>query len=120
MAKPARGPKPKHVPQRTCIACRQVEGKRGLVRLVRTESGAEIDTTGKKPGRGAYLHPVRSCWKLVLKGNRIEQALRIRLTEQNRNALLAYVQSLPETDADDGAATGAVPEADAADAARAG
>jgi uncharacterized protein len=114
MARQPRGPKPKHVPQRTCVACRQVEGKRGLVRLVRTEAGVELDTTGKKAGRGAYLHPVRSCWEIVLKGNRIEQALRTRLTAENRNMLLAYVQSLPETEAEGGAADGAEPQADAA------
>ena len=114
MARQTRGPKPKHVPQRTCIACRQVEGKRGLVRLVRTATGIEVDTTGKQAGRGAYLHPSRSCWKIVLKGNRIEQALRTRLTAENRNSLLAYVQSLPETEAESGAATGAESEADAA------
>jgi predicted RNA-binding protein YlxR (DUF448 family) len=85
-----------------------------LVRLVRTEAGVEIDTTGKKAGRGAYLHPVRSCWEIVLKGNRIEQALRTRLTAENRNMLLAYVQSLPETEAEGGAADGAEPQADAA------
>jgi predicted RNA-binding protein YlxR (DUF448 family) len=98
MAKQARSPKPKHVPQRTCIACRQVAGKRGLIRLVRTETGVEIDPTGKLAGRGAYLHPSRECWNVVLKGNRIEQALRMKLSQENRRSLLEYAQSLPEAD----------------------
>ena len=97
MVKQARGPRPKHVPQRTCIACRQAGGKRGLVRLVRTDEGAvAVDLTGKKAGRGAYLHPVRSCWEIGLKGSRIEQALRVKLTPADRLALQAYAQTLPE------------------------
>jgi uncharacterized protein len=93
--------KPKHVPQRTCISCRQVAGKRALLRLVRTEQGVEVDATGKLPGRGAYLHPYQNCWQAVLRGGRIEQALRTRLTEENRQALLAYMATLPESEAVD-------------------
>ena len=99
MAQKGRGTKPKHVPQRTCIACRQVAGKRALLRLVRTEQGVEVDTTGKLPGRGAYLHPYQSCWQAVLRGGRIEQALRTRLTAENRQVLLDYVATLPESEA---------------------
>ena len=101
MAQKGRGIKPKHVPQRTCIACRKVAGKRSLLRLVRTETGVEIDTTGKLPGRGAYLHPYQVCWQAVLRGGRIEQALRTKLNEENRQALLAYMATLPESEADD-------------------
>jgi predicted RNA-binding protein YlxR (DUF448 family) len=98
MVQKSRGPRPKHVPQRTCIACRKVEGKRGLLRLVRTEAGVEVDPTGKQAGRGAYLHPVQSCWQAVLRGNRIEQALRTRLTDENRQALLSFMATLPVAD----------------------
>jgi predicted RNA-binding protein YlxR (DUF448 family) len=101
MAQKGRGAKPKHVPQRTCIACRQVAGKRSLLRLVRTEQGVAVDTTGKLPGRGAYLHPYQNCWQAVLRGGRIEQALRVRLNEENRQALLAYMATLPESEAAD-------------------
>ncbi len=101
MAQKSRGPRPKHVPQRTCIACRRVEGKRALVRLVRTETGVEVDPTGKKAGRGAYLHPYQECWRMVFRGNRLEQALRTRLSEENRQALIAYMATLPESEAAD-------------------
>ena len=101
MAQKSRGAKPKHVPQRTCIACRQVAGKRSLLRLVRTEQGIEIDATGKLAGRGAYLHPYQSCWQAVLRGGRIEQALRTRLSEENRQALLEFMATLPESEESD-------------------
>lgn len=115
MTRQARGPRPKHVPQRTCIACRKVGGKRGLVRLVRTSEGTvTIDLTGKKAGRGAYLHPVRSCWESGLKGSRIEQALRTKLTQADRQALQEYAQSLPEAEPDEDDAAGAVVQESAA------
>jgi predicted RNA-binding protein YlxR (DUF448 family) len=101
MADKSRGTKPKHVPQRTCIACRQVAGKRNLLRLVRTENGVVLDASGKLAGRGAYLHPYQSCWRAVLRGGRIEQALRTRLNEENRQALLAFMATLPESEATD-------------------
>lgn len=101
MAQKGRGGKPKHVPQRTCIACRQVAGKRALLRLVKTEQGVVVDATGKLPGRGAYLHPYQNCWQAVLRGGRLEQALRTRLSEENRQSLLAYMATLPESEAKD-------------------
>ena len=114
MTRQPRGPRPKHVPQRTCIACRKVGGKRGLVRLVRTAEGSVIvDPSGKQPGRGAYLHPVRSCWEVGLNGSRIEQALRSKLSQANRLALEEYAQLLPEADPQAEDATGAESQAGA-------
>jgi predicted RNA-binding protein YlxR (DUF448 family) len=73
------------VPQRTCAACRQVKDKREMVRLVRTPAGAvEIDSSGKKEGRGAYLCRDRACWTAALKGNHLEHALKGNV---NRNDL---------------------------------
>jgi predicted RNA-binding protein YlxR (DUF448 family) len=60
-----------------------------------------VDPSGKLPGRGAYLHPYQNCWQAVLRGGRIEQALRVRLSEENRKALLAYMATLPESEAVD-------------------
>ena len=77
------------IAQRTCVACRQVRPKRELVRLVHTSGGdIEIDSTGKKEGRGAYLCPGRECWEKALKGKQLEQTLRINLTRENREQLI--------------------------------
>jgi hypothetical protein len=107
MARKPQSPRRKHVPQRTCIACRQAEGKRSLTRLVRTETGVEVDPTGKRAGRGAYLHPYRECWDLALRGNRLEQALRTKLSQDDRQRLAAFMHTLPSASQDapgDGAA----------------
>ncbi len=85
----------KPIAQRTCVACRQVKAKRELVRLVRTpEDNIEIDSSGKKKGRGAYLCLARECWEKALKGNRLEHALRGSLTQDNREQLIKYGQDL--------------------------
>jgi uncharacterized protein len=86
------------VPQRTCIACRQIAGKRGLVRLVRTEVDVIVDPSGKMPGRGAYIHPSRECWAAALSGNRIQQALRTKLSEENRQTLADYMVNFPASE----------------------
>ena len=63
------GPRPKHVPQRMCVACREHDAKRGLIRIVRTPEGpVEIDPTGKRNGRGAYLCHDPACWERALRG----------------------------------------------------
>ena len=87
----------KHVPQRTCIACRQIKEKKALIRLVRAENGAaEVDISGRKPGRGAYLCPNKVCWELVLKKNRLEYPLRTKLSDDNRQILTEYIHNLLE------------------------
>ena len=87
----------KHVPQRTCVACRKVQAKWELIRLVRTTEGnIEIDSSGRKAGRGAYLCRTRECWKTGLKGNRLEHTLRSSLAQDNRERLIEYAKDLPK------------------------
>jgi uncharacterized protein len=95
--KKAKGPRPKHVPQRTCIACRKVDSKRGLTRIVRGADGrVSVDTSGKRPGRGAYLCAERGCWETALKRTAIERALKIeQLDSEDRQQIQAYAAALP-------------------------
>jgi predicted RNA-binding protein YlxR (DUF448 family) len=87
--------KSKHYPQRTCIACQQIKEKESLIRLTRTKNGdAKIDISGNKPGRGAYLCPKKSCWELALKKNRLEHALRTKISAENRQILIEYIHNL--------------------------
>lgn len=89
------GTRPKHIPQRTCVGCREVLAKRSLIRVVRSAEGVKVDPTGKAAGRGAYLHNVRSCWERGLKGA-LSHALKIELTGQDRQNLESFLASLPE------------------------
>ncbi len=85
----------KHIPQRTCVACRRVRPKLELVRLVLISDGnIEVDASGKKAGRGAYLCQSPQCWQTGLKGGRLEYALRTTLTPDNREQLIRYGEDL--------------------------
>ena len=77
------------------MACRTVRPKRELLRLVRVSDGSvEVDTSGKKAGRGAYLCRTEECWEEGLKGGRLEHALRSTLTQDNRERLIVYGKSI--------------------------
>ena len=87
---------PKHVPLRTCVECQQVRPKRELVRVVRAPQGViEIDERGKAPGRGAYLCRNRSCWEGAVARERLDHALKMRLSAADKDRLLEYGQHLP-------------------------
>ncbi|MBI4785534.1 MAG: YlxR family protein [Chloroflexi bacterium] len=89
----------KHIPQRTCIACRTVRAKRELVRVVRTaDNKVEADATGKKSGRGAYLCRQRECWEEALSSRgRLEHALKMEtpLDQQDLTRLREFTATLP-------------------------
>jgi uncharacterized protein len=85
----------KHVPQRTCVGCREILPKRTLIRVVRTGGGVQIDLTGKMAGRGAYLHNKRSCWERGLKGS-LAHALKAELTGEEIETLKVFLATLQE------------------------
>jgi len=69
--------KPRKIPQRKCVACQEMMPKKELIRIVRSPQGdIQIDLTGKKPGRGAYLCGKTSCFKLAKKSKAFERALK--------------------------------------------
>lgn len=86
----------KHIPQRTCVGCREVDPKRTLTRIVNSPEGVIVDLSGKAHGRGAYLHDRRECW---LRGiNRaLDHALKTSLTDQEKESLMKYMEAhIPE------------------------
>lgn len=90
------GPRPKRVPQRTCIACRLEQGKRTFVRIVRTPEGrVAVDESGRANGRGAYLCREQKCWVKALKGSTISNALKTIPAKEDVEALRVFGLSLP-------------------------
>ena len=85
----------KHVPQRTCVGCREILPKRRMVRIVRTAAEVRVDPTGKLAGRGAYLHDRRECWELGLRGA-LAHALKTELTTEDRARLEVFMNALPQ------------------------
>jgi predicted RNA-binding protein YlxR (DUF448 family) len=101
-----RGPRPRRVPERTCVACRTARPKRELIRLVRTPAGpVELDASGKKSGRGAYLCRYGQCWETGLERRALERALKTQITPENREALASFAAQLPKTPPPEGRET---------------
>jgi uncharacterized protein len=93
---PKQAKKPKHIPLRTCVSCRETKPKRELLRVVRTPDGhVVIDATGKKSGRGAYLCARLSCWETAIKKKRLEQEFEQSIPEEDQVQLDAFIATLP-------------------------
>jgi predicted RNA-binding protein YlxR (DUF448 family) len=89
--------RPKHVPLRSCISCRETKPKRELLRVVRTPDGhVLVDATGKKSGRGAYLCARLSCWENAVKKKRLEQEFELTISDEDRVDLDAFIATLPK------------------------
>jgi predicted RNA-binding protein YlxR (DUF448 family) len=91
----------RHVPQRTCVGCREEQPKRALVRIVRSVDGrVAVDVTGKAAGRGAYLCTRSSCWSMAFQRGALALALRTTLAPEDRAALERFQQELLVADAE--------------------
>ena len=97
-----KGPRPKHVPQRMCVSCRERSAKRTLIRIVRTpEAAVEVDLTGKRNGRGAYLCDDPACWERALRSEALAQALKTTIDPTAVAMLRSHAATLtPVTAAD--------------------
>lgn len=80
-------------PMRMCTGCGEMKPKRELVRVVRSpekqdEEGRplpqeiQLDLTGKKPGRGAYLCRDPECLKKARKARRLERAFSCKIPDE--------------------------------------
>ena len=94
--KPGKGPRPKHVPQRMCVSCRDRSAKRTLIRIVRGPEGTvDVDPTGRRNGRGAYLCDDPACWKRAVASGQLAKALKVEFTPETIEKLRHYGESLP-------------------------
>ena len=85
----------RHIPERTCVGCGLVEPKRQMVRVVRDSEGqVQVDPTGKRAGRGAYLHKDAACWEKALQRSSLSRALKTELSQEDREQLMQYGRSL--------------------------
>ncbi|MBV9354731.1 MAG: YlxR family protein [Chloroflexi bacterium] len=101
MPRAGAGPRPRHVPRRTCVACREGLAKRELVRVVRTPAGGVlVDPSGKLSGRGAYVHRDAACWTGALQRQSLARALHMEtISDADLSALRAFAASLAAADA---------------------
>lgn len=81
------------IPQRMCCGCGEMKSKQELIRIVKSppaEDGSfsiTLDTTGKQPGRGAYICRSADCLALARKKRRFEKAFSCKLSDDIYSAL---------------------------------
>ena len=85
----------KMIPQRKCVGCQEMKGKKEMLRILRTESGEIVlDTTGRKNGRGAYLCYSRECFEKAVKSRGLERALKMAVTSETYEELKKEIDAI--------------------------
>lgn len=75
--------KTKKIPERRCLGCNTSFPKSSLIRVVKTPEGAvELDLTGRKNGRGAYICKKSECFKAARKKKRLSTNLSCEIPEE--------------------------------------
>lgn len=86
--------KPRKIPQRQCLGCREMKNKRDLIRVVRSPEGEiSLDFKGKKPGRGAYVCPDPVCLARARKSRALERAFETAIPAEVYDQMEAQIKS---------------------------
>lgn len=76
------------IPERMCVACRQMRPKNQLLRIVNDpERGSVIDASGKAGGRGVYVCADKECITRTLKNKGFAKVNGFQLNESVRQQL---------------------------------
>ncbi|ALA54875.1 YlxR family protein [Shouchella clausii] len=82
--------KQRKVPLRKCIVTNEMKPKQELVRIVRTPEGTvELDPTGKRNGRGAYLTNSEDVFNTAKKRDSLTRHLQVQVTADDYDRLIA-------------------------------
>ena len=74
--------KQRKIPMRTCVVSHEKCEKKDLIRIVRTVEGkVEIDLTGKKNGRGAYLKKDVEVFAKARKSGILAKVLEVKIDD---------------------------------------
>ena len=85
--------KPRKIPQRQCVGCREMKDKKALIRVVRSPEGViSLDFKGKMPGRGAYVCPDAECLKKARKSRALERAFELSIPDEVYDAMEAQME----------------------------
>ncbi len=86
--------KPRKIPERMCVGCREMKPKRELLRVVKSPQGEiALDKTGKMPGRGAYVCRDAACLTKAVKTRQLERALEHPIAQEVFEALSAALEA---------------------------
>lgn len=89
--------KTRKVPLRKCTACNEMKNKRELIRIVKTPEGEfQLDPTGKKAGRGAYICRTVECLGKVQKNKGLERSFKAAISPQVYEELTKQLSELKD------------------------
>ena len=74
--------KQRKIPMRTCVVSKEKCEKKDLIRIVRTPEGlVEVDLTGKKNGRGAYLKKDLQVFEKAKMSKILDKVLEVEISD---------------------------------------
>ena len=84
--------KVRKIPMRTCVVTHEQCAKKELIRVVRNNEGAvSVDTTGKAPGRGAYLKLDKEVILKAKKTKALDNKLEVTIPDEIYEELLSLI-----------------------------
>ena len=73
----------KKIPMRKCVGCGEMKSKKEMLRVIKTpEDLIELDSTGRKNGRGAYICFSKECLLKAVKNRGLERSLKISVQKE--------------------------------------
>lgn len=73
----------KKTPMRQCVGCGEMKSKREMMRVLKTAQGSiELDTTGRKNGRGACLCMEKECLVKAGKNKGLERSFKMNIPDE--------------------------------------
>ena len=68
----------KKTPMRKCSGCGEMKDKKEMIRVIRNDEGKlELDMTGRKNGRGAYICNDIECLRKARKNKGLERSFKM-------------------------------------------
>ena len=84
--------KVRKIPMRTCVVTKEQCAKKELIRVVRNNEGVvSVDTTGKAPGRGAYLKLDKEVILKAKKTKALDNKLEVTVPDEIYEELLSLI-----------------------------
>lgn len=85
----------KKIPMRKCIGCQKMKNKKEMMRILHTpEDTIELDTTGRKNGRGAYLCFSKECFEKAVKSKGLERSLKMSIPAEVYESLKKEIEQI--------------------------
>lgn len=73
----------KKIPMRKFVGCGEMKSKKEMLRVIKTpEDLIELDSTGRKNGRGAYICFSKECLLKAVKNRGLERSLKISVPKE--------------------------------------